>query len=425
MGQFHAVFIVVASMLGTGILTTTGFMSARLGGPLDVLAVWVAGAILALLGALSYGAILRRYPQSGGEAVLIHRFYSPSWGYATGLLSFLVAFASSNAAAAMALSAYFWVGATGGNLLNGTQASHKPTAILAILLMTALHTIRHEGGMKIQTLLAVLKLMLLGGVTAFGLAAIDWHTTPLLHTHWQGQAPAGSWALCMLFVVFTYSGWNAAIYAASEFKQPERTVPRAMLIGAGLIITLYLLLNVALVGNLTPESLAGVEAVVALLVSKLFGAHATSVFALMISIVLLSSIGVSAFAGPRVLFGLIEAKHGQAAPQGVQAPARLIWLQGLASIILVLTGSFEEIMALMGVFIGICPVVTVLGMYGRRWQASPPPAWIRFGVAPAYVLLSSLMVIVSIWTNPRSALFVVALIVVALVHAVREKRIVV
>jgi len=410
-------------MLGTGILTTTGFMSARLGGPLDVLAVWVAGAILALLGALSYGAIMRRYPQSGGEAVLIHRFYSPSWGYATGLLSFLVAFASSNAAAAMALSAYFWVGVHGGDLLSGAQTSHKPTAIAAVLLMTALHTIRHERGMAVQTALAVLKLTLLGGVTLFGLSAVDWHTAPLLHSAWQGQASSGDWALCMLFVVFTYSGWNAAIYAASEFKQPERTVPRAMLIGAALIITLYFLLNVALLANLSVHDLAGVEAVVALLVSKLFGAGATSVFSLLISIVLLSSIGVSAFAGPRVLYGLMEAKQGHAAPKGVQAPTRLVWLQGLASIVLIMTGSFEQIMALMGVFIGICPVVTVLGMYGSRWQTEPPPAWVRFGVAPAYIFFSSLLVMVSIWTNPKSALFVVILVIVALVQTVREKRI--
>ena len=423
MGQFHAVFIVVASMLGTGILTTTGFMSARLGGPLEVLAVWVAGALLALLGALSYGAIMRRYPQSGGEAVLIHRFYSPAWGYATGLLSFLVAFASSNAAAAMALSAYFWVGVRGGDLLSGAQASSKPTAIAAVILMTALHTLRHERGMAVQTLLAVLKLTLLGAVTVFGLHAIDWQATPLLHSAWQGHASPGDWALCMLFVVFTYSGWNAAIYAASEFRQPERTVPRAMLIGAGLIITLYFLLNIALVANLSVHDLAGVEAVVALLVSKLFGAGATSAFSLLVSIVLLSSIGVSAFTGPRVLYGLIEARQGHAAPQGIQAPTRLIWLQGLASIVLILTGSFEEIMALMGVFIGICPVVTVLGMYGGRWQAEPPPAWVRFGVAPAYILFSSLLVMVSIWTNPKSALFVVILIAVALVQTVRNKRI--
>lgn len=420
MNQFQAIFVVVASMLGTGILATTGIMATKLGS-LEILVVWVVGAVLTLLGALSYGSILSRYPQSGGEAVFIHRFYSPSWGYITAILSFLVGFAASNAAASMILASYFKVGAAGLDWFAHSHPNDKVTAILAIVLMTLVHALKDRRGMRVQTLLALVKLCLLAGVAVYGLLAIQWETSPLTQSKWQG-ASLDSWMLCILFSVFTYSGWNAAIYAAAEFKQPERTVPRAMLIGASLVITLYFLLNLAIVGNLPSQRLSGVEAVVALLFGELFGATSSGLFAILISIVLLSSIGVSAFAGPRVLHGILAARRGQPADPGAPVPARLLWLQAGASMLLIMSGTFEQIMTLMGVFLGIAPVLMVFGIYRRAWNSEPAPAVIRYLVAPLYIVFSVAIIAVAVWSNPKSVFFIVALVAMAFAFVRLEKR---
>ena len=415
MGLTHAIFIVVASMLGTGILTTTGLMAARLGGPLEILTVWSLGALLALTGAVCYGAILRRKPVSGGEATLIGAFYYPSWGYLTAILSFLVGFAASNAAASMALAAYFMTGVDlAGQTALGIPLG-KLLAVGAIVLMTLVHAQIRRHSMRIQTLLAILKFLLLLCVAIYGFASIDWPVSPLATASWQGASLDG-WTLCLLFSVFTYSGWNAAIYSASEFRQPARTVPLALLVGSGIVIVLYLLLNVAILGNLPTHEIAGVEAVVARLVEALFGAGTSKLFALLIAVVLLSSIGVSSFAGPRVLHGILLARSGESAAFR-PVPRRLLWLQAAVSILLVLTGSFEQVMSLMGVFLGIAPVLTVLGIYRNHWQDGPAEAFhpfIRYVAAPLFIGFSALIILISLFGNQDAVTFVFALLAVSL-----------
>jgi len=413
MGLIHAIFIVVASMLGTGILTTTGLMAARLGGAFEILLVWVIGALLALTGVACYGAIIRRKPVSGGEATLIGAFYYPSWGYLTAILSFLVGFAASNAAAGMALAAYFMTGAGIADFQVMGIGIGKILAIASIVLMTLVHAQIKSHSMRIQTLLAFLKFMLLLGVATYGFFHIDWHVSPLVTSSWQGASLDG-WTLCLLFSVFTYSGWNAAIYSASEFRQPERTVPLAMLTGTGIVVVLYLLLNVAILGNLQSNEISGVEAVVAQLVAQLFGAETSRIFALLISIVLLSSIGVSSFAGPRVLHGIMLSRRGEGTP-AIPVPAKLLWIQAGASILLVLTGSFEQVMSLMGVFLGIAPVLTVLGIYRRKWNEADAAyhPFIRFVAAPVFIGFSSVIILISLLGNRDAITFVFGLFAVS------------
>jgi APA family basic amino acid/polyamine antiporter len=407
-------------MLGTGILTTTGLMAARLGGAFEILMVWIMGALLALTGVVCYGAIIRRKPVSGGEATMIAAFYYPSWGYLTAILSFLVGFAASNSAASMALAAYFMTGTAMAEFQVGGIGIGKLIAIAAIVLMTLVHAQVRSHSMRIQTLLAFLKFMLLAGVAGYGFLHIDWHRSPFATTSWQG-ASLDSWTLCLLFSVFTYSGWNAAIYSASEFHRPERTVQLAMLVGSAIVIALYLLLNVAILGNLPVGQIAGVEAVVARLVAQLFGAEAARLFALLISIVLLSSIGVSSFAGPRVLHGIMVSRREPGVPAS-PVPAKLLWAQAGASILLVLTGSFEQIMSLMGVFLGIAPVLTVLGIYRRKWNEAEYHPFIRYVAAPIFIGSSSVIILISLMGNRDAISFVFGLLAISVSLIVLEAR---
>jgi len=420
MGLIHAIFIVVASMLGTGILTTTGLMAAHLGGALEILSVWILGAVLALTGAICYGAILHRKPISGGEAAFIASFYYPSWGYLTAILSFLVGFAASNAAASIALAAYFMSGAgmTATTVLG--IGVNKLLAIGSIVLMTLLHAQIKYHNMRIQTLLALLKFMLLLFIAAYGFAHINWHASPLTHATWQGASLDG-WTLCLLFSVFTYSGWNAAIYSATEFRQPERTVPLALLVGASIVIVLYLLLNVAILGNLQSNEISGVEAIVARLVELLFGSGTSRIFALLIAVVLLSSIGVSSFTGPRVLHGIMQSRSGNSAVS-IPVPAKLLWIQAGASIVLVLTGSFEQVLSLMGIFLGIAPVLTVLGIYRRHWYEKEFPPLIRFLAAPLFIGFSTVIILISLLGNRDAISFVLGLLTISISLVVLENK---
>jgi APA family basic amino acid/polyamine antiporter len=195
-----------------------------------------------------------------------------------------------------------------------------------------------------------------------------------------------------------------------------------MLAGSGIVVVLYLLLNVAILGNLPSNEIAGVEAVVARLVEQLFGSGASRVFALLIAIVLLSSIGVSSFAGPRVLHRILLSREEKMMPIAPPVPARLLWIQAGVSIVLVLTGSFEQVMSLMGVFLGIAPVLTVLGIYRRKWNGPEYHPFIRYVAAPLFIGFSSVIILISLMGNRDAITFVFGLFAISLSLMVLEAK---
>ena len=393
MGQLHATFIVVASMLGTGIMVTSGLVAQATPDTQWALLAWLAGGLQAILGALCYGAIMARMPISGGEGALLGRFYSPRLGFLTSLLSFVLGFAVANAATAMALEVYVRSGL--GYLLGGDRLAvfpDKSLAVAAILVMTAVHAWRGRAGMRFQTALAIGKFTILVGLALGGL----WLAAPGQVTTTLTTPPGplhGLNADPLLWMIFTYSGWNAAIYAAAEFRSPAVTVPRAMFLGCSLVVVLYLLLNLALMANLDRQSIAGVIPVMGLLVTQLFGEHAAGAFSLIVGIALLSSIGVCSFAGPRVLHAaLVTRREGASTP----VSARLVWLQGGVTLLFMLSGTFEQVLKLLGFFLGIFPVLTVAGIYfPQLWRAAPQPARVRYLLAPLYLAVSVTILVLS------------------------------
>ena len=151
LNTFSATFLIVASMLGTGILTTTGIMLSLLKAPWAVLGIWVAGGILAWMA--------RTMPRNGGEATILRELFSPTLGEIAGWTSFVVAFAAGNAASSLALAAYL------GEALPGASLRPQVVACGALLLVTGLHGLLGPMALRIQTLLAATKFSLLAGLT--------------------------------------------------------------------------------------------------------------------------------------------------------------------------------------------------------------------------------------------------------------------
>lgn len=393
MGSLHATFIVVASMLGTGIMTTSGMVAEAVPDAQWALLVWLLGGLQAVLGALCYGAIMARLPISGGEGALLGQFYSARLGFLTSILSFVLGFAVANAATAMALEAYARSGLA--YLLGNDYPAGLPDksfAVAAIVLMTAVHASRGMNGMRFQTALAIGKFTILVALAVSGLwLAAPGQVTAVLTTPPGHLADFNADPL--LWMIFTYSGWNAAIYAAAEFRKPGRTVPRAMVLGCALVVLLYLLLNLALMANLDRQAIAGVIPVMGLLVTHLFGANAAGGFSLLVALALLSSIGVCSFAGPRVLHTALVFRRGAAT---TPVPQRLIWLQGGVTLFFLLTGSFGQVLSMLGFFLGVFPALTVAGIYFPQvWHAAPQPSYVRYFLAPLFLAVSVIIPMLS------------------------------
>jgi APA family basic amino acid/polyamine antiporter len=163
LGTYSAVFLVVASMLGTGILTTTGIILALVKTPGAVLGVWVLGGLLALVGAWCYGELARLVPRNGGEATILRELLSPTLGEIAGLTSFVVGFAACNAASSLAFVDYL------GEAIPNISVHPQLLASLILLLVTSMHGMFGPVGLRIQTLLATAKFTLLAVLALYGI----------------------------------------------------------------------------------------------------------------------------------------------------------------------------------------------------------------------------------------------------------------
>ncbi len=410
LNTFSATFLIVASMLGTGILTTTGIMLSLLKAPWAVLGVWVAGGILAWIGAWCYGELARSMPRNGGEATILRELFSPTLGEVAGWTSFVVAFAAGNAASSLALAAYL------GEALPGVSLRPELVACIALLLVTGLHGLLGPTALRVQTLLAAAKFSLLAGLTLSGifLVAPAVANQPAASVQVSQATEFGApWGLAMMLVMFAYSGWNAAIYVAGEIHDPARNVRRAMMVGTTIIMLLYVAINAVLLTHLPAQELDGVGPVIAVLVKHLFGAQASAVFSGLVAFALLSSLGVSAFLGPRVLATML-GWFGKASSEG-GAPAvvtpRLVWLQAGLSIAMVLTGSFVQILTVMGFLLGLFPILCVLGLYRRSCDLEGRPLMlVRYVLAPLFVGVSTVVLVLGAAQSPHEVGIALALV---------------
>lgn len=419
-----SVFLVIASMLGSGILTTSGSILGLVKSPSAVMLVWVVAGSHAVLGAYCYGIIIRRIPVNGGEASILRTYFSPALGEIAGWVSFIVGFAASNAASAIGFGAY--LEKVNPSMLHAFT-SGKWAALCAILLVTLLHSVTGPLGIRIQTGMAALKFTMLGGLTLWGLShatapGVAEATTPSV------SAPFGSaWGLAIMFSMFAYLGWSAAIYSAAETREARRTVPKAMLTGTLIVLLLYAGVNVTLLEHIPLPELAAEKAVLELLVRKLFGPGASSLFSALVAFALLSSLGASAFLGPRVLQTMLTwyRPPGSAQPATRTPEVRpgVVWLQALLSMGMILTGTFEQILTVTGFLLGIFPILAVLGLYTQ--SANTPervPSLAKFFAAPVFLSGSVLILILGAMERPVEMGIATATIVAIFLLRQRARR---
>jgi APA family basic amino acid/polyamine antiporter len=351
LGLASATALVVANMVGTGVFTTSGFLLADLKSPWPVLGVWLVGGILAALGALSYGALARRLPESGGEYLFLSRTLHPSLGYVAGWVSLLVGFSAPLAVAAMAFGTYAgpWFQRVRPELL-GT---------VLILVFSALHAanVRAAAGVLLKVIL------ILGFV---GLAVGRLGTT---HLPPPQSAPLALMGVSLVWVSFSYSGWNAAIYIGSEVTHPERNLPRSLLLGTAIVTLIYMALNAVFVFSAPIDQLAGKLEVGRVAATALGGPAWGNMVSALVALVLVSSISSLIMAGPRVYARMAEDRYLPACLAARNAPpVNAILLQGVLALTLLWSSTFDQLLTYIGFTLGLSTAATVVGLIRIRLQ---------------------------------------------------------
>jgi APA family basic amino acid/polyamine antiporter len=399
LGLASGIGLVAANMIGAGVFLSAGFMARDLG-PGPILLAWVVGALMALCGAVAYGAASRLVPRSGGEYRFLGELLHPALGAMAGWASLLVGFSAPIAVDALA------AGAFAAALLPGLPP--RAVAVALVVSLTALHASGWKTGLRFQNLLVLVKVAALVAFVVAGLAlgSLRWPEDWTATTATGGAFPTGAFATALFYVAFAYSGWNAAVYASAEFEHPSRTVPRAMLVGTTLVAVLYLAVNAVFVANLTPADASvvfgydgfargggGSDAVTLghAVMARLLGPTAAALWSGVLVLVFASAMSAMIFLGPRVYAEM--ARDGVLpsvfAGDGAEPPRSSVLLQGALAVGIVLTQSLQTALAVVGGVLTLFAALTAGGVVLAKLRGRLPAATAaETAAAAAYVAIA-------------------------------------
>lgn len=427
LGLFPLTNIVVANMIGAGIFTTSGLLMQDLHNPMIMIVLWVVGGALAICGALSYGELGAAIPRAGGEYAFLSRLYHPTLGFLSGWVSFFVGFSAPIAASAIGFVAYMTRAFPDILRLGIFDESIEATilrklyAICIIVLFTAVHTRGLEFGANVQNVLTILKVGLIVGLIfagfAFGQGSWDHFSQGAnFNFGFEGWKVIG---LSLMWIMFAYSGWNASAYIGSEIKNPSKNLPRSLIVGTGLVILLYFCLNLIYVYAVPPPDMEGVISIAGLAAGNLFGQSFERILSIMISFALFSSLSAYIILGPRVYYSMAKDKHFFRFVSDVHkkfgVPAKSIMLQGAIAAVMVLFGTFDQLLTYMGFSLGIFPLLAVLGVFKVRRLNLSPYKMPGFPLAPVvYILAGITILILAFFQRPMESSIAIATVLIGI-----------
>jgi APA family basic amino acid/polyamine antiporter len=413
-GQATATFVVVSSMIGTGVLTTSGFTIYFVDSNQLMLILWVIGGVVAVCGALALAELSAMMPKTGGDYVFLTEAYGPLAGFLSGWVSFLIGFGGPIALSATAAARYVLVPV---GLPASTLAIAQPAlATAAVVALALVHASGRSRTIQVQGGMTIVKLAILTALAAAGIAAGWGHWSNLDDRPPMTGTLAWAMASSFVYISYAYTGWNGASYLAGEIDDPQRRLPRAILLGTGIVMVLYLALNLAYALALTvpdvrwivnnpwnKRGLAEIEPIAQIAADKLYGPRVSGPLSVAIGLTLLASVSAYVLAGPRVAYAMARAGQfpaiaGRLSPRW-GTPVMATALQSAWAIVLIWSGTLERILTYAGLGLAIFSMVTVAAVYVLRWRRPDLPRPFRtpgYPVVPAIYLLGTAVLVVAV-----------------------------
>jgi len=416
---FTAACVLISNVIGAGIFTTTGFLARDLGDAKWILLLWIAGGLLALIGAMCYSELGALLPHVGGEYVYIQKAYGSFLGFLSGWASFTIGFGAGVAAGSISFASY---------LLQLVPFDHVPTLLIKFValglvwVLTAVHRAGVGPGGILQQILTLIKI---GSIVGLIVAAFSLGNGTGEYFTLETHTPSPSWGtivISMIFVSYAYSGWNAAGYIAGEMINPCRNIPRAMIGGTLVVCGLYFLLNLVYVYAL-PVHVLGTPPVLPVAEKAsvaLFGPVAAGVVTVILCISMAGAVSAMVWIGPRVYYamakdGVFPGIFAQLRSNG-GAPTKAILLQSLWASFLIVTGTFEQLVIYSGIIIAIFSSLAVGAVMILRWSRPNLPRPYSVPVYPLlpglYVAASACMVVYTFVERTAESLWAVATVLV-------------
>jgi APA family basic amino acid/polyamine antiporter len=410
-----ATAIVVADMVGVGVFTSLGFQVNDIPSGFSILLLWTVGGIVALCGVFSYGELGAMFPRSSGEYNFLSRAYHPAFGFVAGWVSATVGFAAPVALAAMAFGEY------ARSVLPEAPPIALAIGIVWLVSLVQLTGVKHSSAF--QLISTVLKVMLIVAFLAAGFAVSSPQPISFAPSSSDlSHVVSAPFAINLVFVMYAFSGWNAATYIVGEMRLPERNLPRAMLTGTLTVLVLYVALNAVFLHTAPIDRLAGQLDVARISGSYIFGDTGGRVVGAMICFGLISSISAMMWIGPRVIMTMGEdipalRVFARRSTRGV--PACAILFQLTVASLLLFTRSFEAVLDFVQFALLFCSFFTVLGVIKLRIThpglERPYRAWGYPVTSLVFLLVTGFMMYYLLLDRPLQSTLGIAIMISGLV----------
>jgi basic amino acid/polyamine antiporter, APA family len=340
--------VVMGGIVGSGIFINPYVVATLVHTPALILGAWVAGGALALIGAFIYAELAERMPKVGGQYAYISEAFHPMLGFLYGWAYLLVIGAGGTAAVAVTFAKYF-------RQLTHTAIPENIPAIAVVLGFVVINSLGVRAGSGVQSVLMVLRILAVALIVAGGAWFVA-HVSGATQTRWHPvlDRPV-SFGLLSVFgasmipVVFSYGGWQTANFIASEIREPRENLPRALFLGVIGVIMLYVSVNFIYVQVLTPAGLASTATPASEAMQRSFGHFGAGLIAAAIIISTLGFLSQAMLTVPRLYFamagdGVLPGRFAQLS-QHSRVPVAAIMLQGSVTIVVVLLGTYEQILS--------------------------------------------------------------------------------
>jgi len=393
-----AINVVIANMIGTGVFTSLGFQVGSIPSWFSIMVLWTVGALISLFGAFSYAEISTRISGSGGEYNYLSKIYSNVLGFTSGWVSFLVGFSAPIAAVALAIGSY---------TTKFIQLSESWIATLIIIIVGCVHLLGIKSGSFFQNVITRLKIVLIAALilspflmvylSDFNPSTIVFNPLNNGYNDWD-LIFSSEFAISLVYVCFSYSGWNASVYFASKIEDPVRNIPYSLIVGTLVVSVVYLLLNTSFLYSVEITQLKDQLDIGNILLESVFPKYAP-ILSLLFGVALVASLSSMMIAGPSVLERMGEDyntlkifnksnKH--------QSPYIAIISLMILPIIMLHTASFEYIIKYIGVCLSFFSILVVLGVPILRARGGNSET-LNIYKAPLGNIISYLFSIINLW----------------------------
>ncbi|MDI6450898.1 APC family permease [Anaerobaca lacustris] len=398
-GLSTSTYVVIASMVGTGILVSPGFMMASLQNYPLIFGLWVLGGLLALCGALCVAELAAALPRAGGEYVYLREAYGPMPAFLSGWTSFFLGFSAPLAVASYIAAQYLL---TPFELGTGYRTRMLATAI--IVAVTLPNLIGHRHSAWTQNLTTLIKLGLFVGLVVLAMLFRGGRLSHIAQGQPIGEVGLGTAMTQLFFVMFAYSGWNAASYLAGEVRNPGKTLPRSLLLGAGSVVLLYLAVNLVFAYAVPLENVGFADGKVhptqvpQLAVENLFGVRASNVFSVLLGLTFLATVSAFIITGPRVYYamardGLFPSIAGRTSPRG-GVPTYAMVLQSVCAVVILFVMDFQDLYQYAAVGLSLFALLFIGAVYVLRWRR---PEMERPFRVPGYPVVPAIFMAVTLF----------------------------